>query len=516
MPRIASRPPLLVPIEELAGDRDVGAAVKRVLASYRKSLVPEFQRLIDGYHYTHAAHKVVGVGSVGTRSWIGLMLGRDAQDPLFLQFKEAQSSVLEAHTSKGRYAHHGRRVVEGQRLMQAAGDPLLGWMTAEGLDGLKRDFYTRQLWDGKGSAEVELMGPRDMVAYAQMCGWTLARAHARSGDRIAIAGYLGGGKTFSRAIGEFSQSYADQNEATTPCSPRPWTRGAQSPDRPLASDGGRGVDRLDRKRQGKQERTLYALLRRLTLIALAALFAWLRKVLSDEIVARTTESRGRLPHRLRPAPNPAPKADVGSNGGEPTKAELYGAPRSWASRAARGCPRPSCRRDQPSRLESRGDRAPGVTPGPRLATRLRPPPLAAESKVPPEQLRGPGWQDPVPASHQGDHRGHDQRPDHGRVEQDPGRQAGGQHLQVRSRPRGHRREGEEQDQRGARDQTACAADSLDHGLLGGAGAVVLLPHAAEDEHLVVHREAEQEREQHQRDPGRDRSGRLDAEQQLDP
>jgi uncharacterized protein (DUF2252 family) len=213
MPRIASRPPLLVPIEELAGDRDVAEAVKRVLASYRKSLVPEFQRLIDGYHYTHAAHKVVGVGSVGTRSWIGLMLGRDAQDPLFLQFKEAQSSVLEAHTSKGRYAHHGRRVVEGQRLMQAAGDPLLGWLTADGLDGLKRDFYTRQLWDGKGSAEVELMGPRDMVAYAQMCGWTLARAHARSGDRIAIAGYLGSGKTFSRAIAEFSQTYADQNDS---------------------------------------------------------------------------------------------------------------------------------------------------------------------------------------------------------------------------------------------------------------------------------------------------------------
>ena len=212
-PRIASRPPLLVPIEELAGDTDVAARVKRVLASYRKSLVPEFRRLIDSYHYAHAAHKVVGVGSVGTRSWIGLMLGRDADDPLFLQFKEAQDSVLEPYTSKSRYAQHGRRVVEGQRLMQAASDPLLGWMTAEGLDGVQRDFYTRQLWDGKGSAEVELMGPRDMVIYAQMCGWTLARAHARSGDRIAIAGYLGGGKTFSRAIAEFSQTYADQNES---------------------------------------------------------------------------------------------------------------------------------------------------------------------------------------------------------------------------------------------------------------------------------------------------------------
>ncbi len=213
MPRIASRPPLLVPIEELAGDADIGAVVKRVLATYRKSLDPEFRRLVDGYHYVHAAHKVVGVGSVGTRSWIGLMLGRDADDPLFLQFKEAQASVLEPHTSKSRYAQHGRRVVEGQRLMQAAGDPLLGWLTGEGLDGQERSMYARQLWDGKGSAEVELMGPRDMVAYAQMCGWTLARAHARSGDRIAIHGYLGGGKTFSRAIAEFSQTYADQNDS---------------------------------------------------------------------------------------------------------------------------------------------------------------------------------------------------------------------------------------------------------------------------------------------------------------
>ncbi len=212
-PRIASRPPLLVPIEELAGAADVRAVVKRVLAAYRKSLDPEFRRLMDGYHYVHAAHKVVGVGSVGTRSWIGLMLGRDAEDPLFLQFKEAQVSVLEPYTSKSRYAQHGRRVVEGQRLMQAAGDPLLGWLTGEGLDGQERSMYARQLWDGKGSAEVELMDPRDMVAYAQMCGWTLARAHARSGDRIAIAGYLGGGKTFSRAIAEFSQTYADQNDS---------------------------------------------------------------------------------------------------------------------------------------------------------------------------------------------------------------------------------------------------------------------------------------------------------------
>ncbi len=212
-PRIASRPPLLVPIEELAGDRDAEAAAKAVLASYRKSLAPEFRRLISGYHYVDAAFKVVGVGSVGTRAWIALMLGRDSDDPLFLQFKEAQDSVLEPFTGKGRYGQHGRRVVEGQRLMQATGDPLLGWLTAEGIDGQKRDFYVRQLWDGKGSAEVEAMAPEQMVAYAKACGWALARAHARSGDRIAIAGYVGGGKTFSRAIAEFAKAYADQNDS---------------------------------------------------------------------------------------------------------------------------------------------------------------------------------------------------------------------------------------------------------------------------------------------------------------
>lgn len=211
-PRIASRPPLLVPITELAGDHDVEGLVKAALADYRRSLRPEYRRLLDSYSYADAAHKVVGVGSVGNRAWISLMLGRDADDPLFLQFKEAQTSVLEPFTAASRYAQHGRRVVEGQRLMQAASDPLLGWLTAEGIDGQRRDFYVRQLWDGKGSAEVEAMDPADMIAYAQMCGWTLARAHARSGDQIEIAGYLGGGKTFSRAIGEFAVAYTDQNQ----------------------------------------------------------------------------------------------------------------------------------------------------------------------------------------------------------------------------------------------------------------------------------------------------------------
>jgi uncharacterized protein (DUF2252 family) len=217
-PRIASRPPLLVPIKELAAEQKVDehqleATLKTVLASYRKSLVPEIRRLSSGYHYVDAAHKVVGVGSVGNRAWVALLLGRDADDPLFLQFKEAQASVLEPFTSKSRYSQHGRRVVEGQRLMQAAGDSLLGWLTAQAPDGHQRDFYVRQLWDGKGSAQVELMGPREMTSYARMCGWTLARAHARSGDRIALAGYLGSGKTFSQAIAEFANAYADQNES---------------------------------------------------------------------------------------------------------------------------------------------------------------------------------------------------------------------------------------------------------------------------------------------------------------
>ena len=192
MLRFASRPPLLVPIEELAGDEEAARAeeiAKEVLTSYRRTLTPESRQLVSGYSYAHAAHKVVGVGSVGNRAWVALLLGRDTDDPLFLQFKEAQSSVLEPYTAKSRYSQHGRRVVEGQRLTQAAGDPLLGWLTATGLDGVERDFYVRQLWDGKGSAEVELMSPKLMSAYARVCGWTLSRAHARTGDRLALAAY---------------------------------------------------------------------------------------------------------------------------------------------------------------------------------------------------------------------------------------------------------------------------------------------------------------------------------------
>jgi uncharacterized protein (DUF2252 family) len=160
----------------------------------------------------HSARKVVGVGSVGTRAWILLLLGRDGQDPLFLQAKEAQESVLERFVGKSKYPNSGQRVVAGQRLMQAASDIFLGWQRVTGLDGVVRDFYLRQLRDWKGSADVDAMTPSVMTAYARICGATLARAHARSGDRIAIAAYLGTSDVFDRAIADFSVAYADQNE----------------------------------------------------------------------------------------------------------------------------------------------------------------------------------------------------------------------------------------------------------------------------------------------------------------
>jgi hypothetical protein len=140
------------------------------------------------------------------------MLGRDTSDPLFLQFKEVQASVLEPFLGKSEYTQHGRRVVEGQRMMQAAPDILLGWERITAIDGETRDFYIRQLWDAKGSVDVELMDPPELEAYGKICGWTLARAHARSGDRIAIAAYLGGGDSFDRAMASFAETYADQNE----------------------------------------------------------------------------------------------------------------------------------------------------------------------------------------------------------------------------------------------------------------------------------------------------------------
>jgi uncharacterized protein (DUF2252 family) len=159
------------------------------------------------------ARKVVGVGSVGTRAWILLLEGRDLNDPLVLQAKEAEASVLEEHVGRSRYKNHGQRVVQGQRLMQAASDILLGWVHTTGIDGRPRDFYVRQLWDWKGSAEVETMSPKRLARYGELCGWALARAHARSGDRLAIAAYLGSSPAFDRAVVEFADRYADQNEA---------------------------------------------------------------------------------------------------------------------------------------------------------------------------------------------------------------------------------------------------------------------------------------------------------------
>ncbi len=214
-PRIRSDPPLITPIEEVPGGEDGGVIAELVHGSitrYRSTLPADRQQLVERFRYVHAARKVVGVGSVGTRAWIALMLGRDDRDPLFIQLKEAQASVLEQHLGKSEYATHGRRVVEGQRLMQAASDIMLGWDRIPGPDGVERDFYIRQLWDQKGSAQVEVMDPATMARYAGLCGQTLARAHARSGDAAEIAGYVGSGTSLDRALADFAEAYADQNE----------------------------------------------------------------------------------------------------------------------------------------------------------------------------------------------------------------------------------------------------------------------------------------------------------------
>jgi uncharacterized protein (DUF2252 family) len=213
-PRFASAPPLIVPIEELAGA--AGAESVRNLAhvildAYRASLEDDRKQLAEQYVYEDLARKVVGVGSVGTRAWVALMLGRDETDPLMLQFKEAQTSVLEPYLGASEYSQHGHRVVGGQRLMQASSDIFLGWFRTVGLDGVERDFYGRQLRDGKGSVDIALMDVATLSAYVAACGWTLARAHARSGDRVAIASYLGGGKTFAAALSDYALAYAEQN-----------------------------------------------------------------------------------------------------------------------------------------------------------------------------------------------------------------------------------------------------------------------------------------------------------------
>ena len=214
-PRIISDPPLIVPISELAGGRNSDEILEEITAlfrQYRRSLQPDRQRLLEGFRIVDIARKVVGVGSVGTRCWILLLLGRDESDPLFLQVKETSQSVLEPLLGRSEYRNHGQRVVEGQRLMQAASDIFLGWVRVKaGLDGRPRDFYVRQLWDWKVSVDTETIVPRGLELYAGACGWTLARGHARSGDRIAIASYLGKSDVFDRAVAEFATAYADLN-----------------------------------------------------------------------------------------------------------------------------------------------------------------------------------------------------------------------------------------------------------------------------------------------------------------
>jgi hypothetical protein len=213
-PRFNSSPPLLVPVDELSGTGEENVAqLSDLVSRYRDTLESDRQYLLDRFEVVDLARRVVGVGSVGTRCWVALLLGRDDDDPLFLQVKEAGASVLQEYTGPGRYASQGQRVVAGQRLMQASSDIFLGWHTDDaGPAGTPRDFYVRQLRDGKQSAEIGSLDPGALRRYGQLCGWTLARAHARSGDRIAIAAYLGGSDVFDRAIGQFAARYADQNE----------------------------------------------------------------------------------------------------------------------------------------------------------------------------------------------------------------------------------------------------------------------------------------------------------------
>src|SRR6266568_8016747 len=213
--RIVPDPPLVVPIEDMVTPgsdwEDADALIKKLLSSYRRTLGRQHHPL-EEFRYVHAARKVVGVGSVGTRCYIMLLIGRDHNDPLFLQVKEAQPSVLERFLGPSTYSHHGERVVAGQRLMQAATDIFLGWQRIRGMDGVTRDYYVRQFHDWKGSADVETFLVPGATLYARICAATLARAHARWGDRIAVASYLGKGESFDRAMADFSAVYADQNE----------------------------------------------------------------------------------------------------------------------------------------------------------------------------------------------------------------------------------------------------------------------------------------------------------------
>jgi uncharacterized protein (DUF2252 family) len=216
-PRIISDPPVIVPFRDLLGELDravdLEKELKDLIAKYRRTLQADRRVLLEQYEFADMARKVVGVGSVGTRCWIILMLGRDDSDPLFLQVKEAEESVLARFTGASKFDNQGERVVNGQRLMQAASDIFLGWQRVPaGLDGKRRDFYIRQLRDWKFSVDIAGMIPRGLRLYGELCGLTLARAHARSGDEIAIASYMGASDVFENAIAEFAAAYADQNE----------------------------------------------------------------------------------------------------------------------------------------------------------------------------------------------------------------------------------------------------------------------------------------------------------------
>ena len=215
-PRIISDPPLLVPVDELlprqADKKALESHLNDLIGQYRRTLPTSRRFLLGEFEVADMARKVVGVGSVGTRCWIVLMFGRDESDPLFLQVKEADESVLSRFVGTSKYANQGQRVIAGQQLMQASSDIFLGWHRAEGADGTDRDFYVRQLRDWKYSIDIEDLRPRGMRMYGELCGWALARAHACSGDRIAIAAYLGGSDVFDQAIAQFAAAYADQNE----------------------------------------------------------------------------------------------------------------------------------------------------------------------------------------------------------------------------------------------------------------------------------------------------------------
>jgi uncharacterized protein (DUF2252 family) len=215
--RIIADPPLVVPVSDLAASQEDAVGLEdmicSLLANYRQTLHEDSAELLSRYQLTDMARKVVGVGSVGTRCWIVLMLGSDESDPLFLQVKEAERSVLSEYAGPSKYDNQGQRVVIGQRYTQASSDIFLGWMRIEaGIDGRPHDYYVRQLRDWKLSLEIGRMAPDWLRKYASLCGWTLARAHARTGDRFAMAGYLGSSEVFDEAIADFAGSYADQNE----------------------------------------------------------------------------------------------------------------------------------------------------------------------------------------------------------------------------------------------------------------------------------------------------------------